>query len=367
MLSEAEMRKQFADGYDFPPLQIRLGKGDELLERNDELDAILAVTAEDKTFDFAAEFKSRNTPRIFEEALTAIQKAAQRRQLLPMLVVPYLRENQLAELQQRKLSGIDLSGNGVVSVPGKLLVYRTGSPNKFPDSAPTKYAYRGATSLVARAFLCRAMFRSLADIEGEIKSRGSSVVLSTISKALKRMTDDLIIDRADDGFRLRQPEKLLQKLTESYTPPTVGKVVTLKVKKVPIVSEGKQMTAGGLKLVAKLTLDKLFLRKDLMVLTGASSIENYAVMGRQEWPVLYTPNTDELLRIWSENVEQTSRFVDLELRQTDDPTVYFDVRMKQNLPYASPIQVYLECSAGDKRERETALQVKELILRELRE
>lgn len=367
MLNEVEMRKQFADGYSFPPLQIRLGPGDEFLQTNDELDAILSVTAEEQTFEFAAEFKSRSTPRIFEEALNVIQKAAQRRRMLPMLVVPFLRENQLEELQRRQLSGIDLSGNGVVTVPGKLLVYRTGAPNKFPESAPTKYAYRGATSLVARAFLCRETFRSLADIEGEIKSRGGSVVLSTISKALKRMTDDLIIDRPDEGFRLRQPEKLLQKLTESYSPPKVGKTVTLKVKKVPVVSEGSQLTAGGLRLVAKLTLDRLFLRKDLMTLTGVSSIENYAVMGRQEWPVLYTPNADELLRIWGDSVEQTSRFVDIELRQTDDPTVYFDVRMKENLPYASPIQVFLECSAGDKRERETALQVKDLILRELRE
>ena len=129
MLSKAEIRKQFEDGYCFPPLQIRLGPRDSLLQKNDELDAILVVTAEEQTFEFAAEFKSRNTPRIFEEALNVIQKAAQRRQMLPMLVVPYLRENQLDELQQRKLSGIDLSGNGVLTVPGKLLVYRTGSPN----------------------------------------------------------------------------------------------------------------------------------------------------------------------------------------------------------------------------------------------
>lgn len=361
------MRKQYADGYAFPPLVIRLGPGDALRQKNDELDAILAVSSPEQTFDFAAEFKSRNSPRIFEDALSYIEKAAQRRNMLPMLVVPYLRENQLEELQRRKLSGIDLSGNGVVMVAGKLLVYRTGAPNKFPESAPTKYAYRGATSLVARAFLCRATFTSLGDIEREIKSRGGSVVLSTISKAIKRMEDDLIIDRTEDGFRMRQPDKLLEKLAKSYTAPKVGKVVTLNVKKVPVDSEGKRLTAGGLQLVAKLTLDRLFLRKDLMVLTGASSIKNYAVMGRQDWPVLYTPDADDLLRIWGDNVEQTSRFVDLELRQTDDPTVYFDVRMKQNLSYASPIQVFLECSAGDKRERETALQVKELILRELRE
>ena len=90
-------------------------------------------------------------------------------------------------------------------------------------------------------------------------------------------------------------------------------------------------------------------------------------MGRQEWPVLYTTNIDRLIRTWGEGVEETSRFIDFELRETDDPTVYFDVRMRENLPYASPIQVFLECSSGDKRERETALQVKDLILRELKE
>lgn len=87
MLNESEMRKKFADGFDFPPLQIRLGERDALLQKDDDLDAILDVSADDQTFEFAAEFKSRNSPRIFEEALTVIQRAAQRRQMLPMLVV----------------------------------------------------------------------------------------------------------------------------------------------------------------------------------------------------------------------------------------------------------------------------------------
>lgn len=367
MLSEAEMRKQFADGYDFPPLQIRLGQADAMRQKSDDVDAILAVSADDQTFEFAAEFKSRNSPRIFEDALVAIQRAALQRQMLPMLVVPYLRESQLEELQQRKLSGIDLSGNGVVTVPGKLMVYRTGAQNKFPDSAPTKYAYRGATSLVARAFLCRAAYQSLADIETEIETRGGSVVISTISKALKRMESDLIVDRTEAGIRLRQPEKLLKQLAESYSSPKISKTMTLKINNLPVTAEGKQITSDGNKLVGKLPLNRLFLTKDLMVLTGTSSIENYAVMGRQEWPVIYTPNIDKLVKIWGSSVEPTSRFVDFELRETDDPTVYFDVRIKQNLPYASPIQVFLECSAGDKREQETALQVKDLILRELKE
>lgn len=101
-------------------------------------------------------------------------------------------------------------------------------------------------------------------------------------------------------------------------------------------------------------------------LSGRSSIEAYAVMGRDEPAVIFTDAMDRLMEAWGDRIQETSRFIDFELRETNDPTVYFDVRVKQGLPYASPIQVFLECSSGDKRERETAQQVRELILRDLR-
>jgi len=162
------MLERFRDGYDFPPLFVRLSEAG----KDDRLDALLEVSSADKTYQFDAEFKSRSSPRAFEEAMSRIEQTPRRPGRLPMIVLPYLRENQLNKLQERQVSGLDLSGNGVVIVPNKLLVLRTGNANRFPDSAPTKYAYRGTTSLVSRAFLCRAEYDSLADIEREVKSRG---------------------------------------------------------------------------------------------------------------------------------------------------------------------------------------------------
>ena len=92
------MRKRFADGFDFPPLQIRLGKKDALRLKNDGLDAILDVAFDDETFEFAAEFKSRNSPRMFEDALNQIEKNATRRQMLPMLVFPFLKHQYLLQV-----------------------------------------------------------------------------------------------------------------------------------------------------------------------------------------------------------------------------------------------------------------------------
>ena len=348
MISETEMLKQLQQGVEFPPVALRLvqtGSHDGA----GEIDAVLEVRAGEQSYQFAAEMCARSTPRAFEEALQRIERIVQGTSYYPMLVTPYLREAQLEELRQQQVSGIDLSGNGVITIPGKLFVYRTGKPNKFPDSAPTKYAYRGATSLIARAFLCRKAFDSLADIKDEIQARGGSVAISTISKALKRLESDIIIDRSGDSIQLRQPEKLLDQLSASYREPTVNQTFTCSTKQ----GVAELAAAAG--------------AEDQLVLTGKSSLDAYGVMGRDEWPVLYARNADHLIDAWGDNVQETSRFIDLELRQTDDPTVYFDVRMKGGVPYASPVQVYLEYCAGDKREREAAAQVKDFILKELKQ
>ena len=102
-----------------------------------------------------------------------------------------------------------------------------------------------------------------------------------------------------------------------------------------------------------------------MVFTGQTSIKAYAVIGTTDIPKLYVQSIGQLLERWGSRVEKSSRFIDLQLAQTDDPTVYFDSRLKDNLPYASPVQAYLEASSGDKREQETAIELKAYILSEI--
>lgn len=345
MITETQMLEQFSNGYDFPPASFRLSN--LAIQRADrQIDAVVEATVDGETFQFEAEFRSRNSPKLFEETMLRIgnSKASDR---LPLLVVPFLRESQLQSLQERKLSGLDLSGNGVISVPGRILIFRSGSPNKFPDSVPSKYVYRGATSLVARVFLCRRSFSGLKDIADEIEKRGSTVVKSTISKALKRLESDLIIERSKDAIKLLQPEKLLESLASSYTPPKITQTISL---------------------ASKASLEELFSGSNgllPMVMTGQSSIKAYAVMGSTDVPKLYVQSTARLLKEWGNRVEQTNRFIDLELAQTDDPTVYFDSRLKNGIPYASPVQAFLEASSGDKRERETAIDLRNLILNEV--
>jgi hypothetical protein len=78
---------------------------------------------------------------------------------------------------------------------------------------------------------------------------------------------------------------------------------------------------------------------------------------------VYCPRLDGLL----EKLEgsQTDRFPNLELLETEDETAFFDPRYEGAFWWASPAQVYLELMAGDKRDRETAEQVRSTIMNNL--
>jgi hypothetical protein len=94
--------------------------------------------------------------------------------------------------------------------------------------------------------------------------------------------------------------------------------------------------------------------------TGISSVGRYAVMQRMDILSVYCPRLDMLLERLPGS--QSDRFPNLELIETGDETVYFDGRQEENFWWASPVQVYLELMAGDKRDQETAEQVKSYII-----
>ena len=86
-------------------------------------------------------------------------------------------------------------------------------------------------------------------------------------------------------------------------------------------------------------------------------------MQRGDLLSVYCPRLEMLLGRLSGS--QSDRFPNLELIETADETVYFDGRQEGNFCWSSPVQVYLELMAGDKRDQETAEQVKSYIIKNL--
>jgi len=356
MTTEKEIIERIAEGsLSLPPLSIRLLKNRSVFEDNLFANAVVEVEWKEKKTKFAVELKSISTPKAFQTSLNQLKLMSPPKDYGLMLIMPFLNDDQLHELERNGISGIDLCGNGVVIVPGRFAVFRSGGKNNFPSSALIKNIYRKNSSMVSRAFLARPCYNTVQEICEEVNKLNMLVSswnktpmsMSTVSKALKTLEEDLIINR-EDAICLLQSDKLLDKLSEYYSP-----VVTRKVIRMKLLVENASITQ---------TLSKLAQQAGLpLVATGTSSVSQYAVMQRGDMLSLYCPRIEQMAEMLPGS--QSERFPDLELIETENETVFFDAREQKNFRWASPIQVYLELMAGDKRDRETAEQLKSLILK----
>lgn len=355
MVTEERIFQALADGkVGLPPLAI------SLIERKPQPrvlardpyrpDALIGVAWGRRRWKFLAELKVNATPQAFEAALAVVQPAATKTQLNPMVVVPYLSSENLTRLQEAGVSGLDLCGNGVVAVPGEVLVVRTGAPNRFPRSEPIRNVYRGDSSLVGRVFLAKPIYRAVGEIVTTIQKRGGSISFATVSKVLKTLQADLIVGRSSDQITLLQAGKLLDQLAANYRPP---KVVERWVGKVTV---GERELPKALATAARRVGSRL-------LLTGSASATRYSVLGREPVVAVYCAATPRnILSATGTKFEETDRFPNVDLTCTEDGPPYFESVSQDGVEYASPVQAYLELMSGDKRQRETAEQVREYVL-----
>ena len=359
MPTETEMIEQLRRGrVSLPPLSFRLLKIGSESAGNRSFDALIEASWDEMITKFVVECKSLSTPKAFQDGLNRLKISTLAEGYRPMLFVPFLNERQLQELEREGISGIDLCGNGVVTVPNVFAVFRSGQENRFKSSAPIKNIYRKNSSMVGRVFFVRSGYKTVQDVCEEINRRNllvnlwdkKAISLSTVSKALKTLEEDLIVAR-EDTIRILQADKLLKKLSENYSPPKIRERVRLKV-------------AVGSETILGLLQERSQDLKLPLVAAGTSSVERYAVMQRGDLLSVYCPSMETLLKKLSG--DRYDRFPNLELLETEDEPVYFDCRKDGgNLWWASPVQVYLELMTGDKRDQEIAKQVESYIMNNL--
>jgi hypothetical protein len=360
MPTEKEIIEQLRRGkVSLLPLQFRFLEGQPDQAGKRRFDALVEATWQKSKARFAVQCKSISTPKAFQNGVNLLRSSQFPKGYRPMLIMPFLSQAQLQELEREGISGIDLCGNGVVIAQNKFGVFRSGETNRFPSSAPIKNVYRKNSSMVGRVFLIRPGYDTVQEICSEINRRNILVnrwdkgpmSLSTVSKSLKILEEDLIVGR-NAIIRLLQPEKLLEKLTENYVPPKIKERVRLKVPD----------ETGSIQELLRKQAQKLGLP---LVATGASSVAQFAVMQRGDTLSVYCPRLDTLAARLPGS--RGDRFPNLELLETEDETVYFDAREKGGFWWASPVQVYLGLMSGDKRDRDTAEQVKSFLLTNLKQ
>ncbi|MCI0604481.1 hypothetical protein L0156_15920 [bacterium] len=303
-------------------------------------DAEIDLSWKGRNVLFQAEIKSRTAPKGVYQAASQL-KAYLNQKENGLLIVPFLSQAIVDILNREDLSGIDLNGNYLIQTKD-LLAIRLDRRNRFKESQLIKNIFSGNSSMVGRLFLVgRKQFNSVNEIYSSIKQLGGRLSLSAISKVLKVMENELIIERNKKRITLVQSDKLLRNLQDKYRPPRISNILKIKL----------SSPARGLK-----EINNLIPKSSRWIFTGKSSAERYAVTTPAKSYEIYVTNTGSLIRYEDE------RFFNTVVYETDDSFPYFDVRESERLPWSSPLQSYLELSQLDKREKELAASIRDQVL-----
>ncbi len=162
------------------------------------------------------ECKSELRPSLFRQlADRKFSPAGNPKVVVRVLALPWV-SPRIAELcAEHGWSWFDLAGNHRLDVPGLLHLQRTGKPPVHVRPRPTANLSTPAAGRVVRALLLpehagmRWTQRHLAEHFGELPKPIPGPSLGLVNKVVRHLRDEAFIEESDNGFRLRDPLKLL--------------------------------------------------------------------------------------------------------------------------------------------------------------
>lgn len=270
---------------------------------------------------------------------------------VPLVIAPYMRTEQAKILSDRGISWIDLSGNMSVRVSNRIYIERTGKPNRFPDAAPIKKIFQGISSLVSRALLLKPeSFSSLYEIVDFINARDGSITLSTVSKVLKSLEEELLIDRGKSLISVPDPEKLLERLAEGYKNSTERK----RRRTYRFSIGNMQQLSAGVVGVCKDYLAWGFYAAQIKGLAVADKI------------TIFVKDVEQFRRKAEEelvSITPDAEFGNAIITETSDPGVWFNPDWRTVDSVVDDIELYLEMMIDTPRGPKIAEQLKRRILK----
>ncbi len=331
-----------------PPLGIR----DAVFHYDRAIDALVDVAFSNdvSTERFAVECKTRSTTEDFRKATQQASDNARRLKCNPLIFLPYLSPDRLAELEGLAVSGIDLCGNGFVYVPNRICILRTGQSNLYPDSRPVANPYRGRSGIVARMLIAKPQWDTLSELTGEIENQSQlkGPSLSQVSKAITAFVEESLVIKQGNTIKLTDPIRMLDHLRKNWR------------RCQPRQQRSYRSLEGEPKLNELSSSENL-----AWSLIGESSATRYCTIaqgGPLKVAVSDLKLAESLLTLTPESVPS---FADIVLIETkDDETFFANEQDHEGIRFASRIQTWLELNDGDARQRETAKDLYQTIIKE---
>ena len=335
----------------YSPIKVeKASRGDELPGKQEgkKPDGVIELSYQERKLRLIIEIKNRTAPTIIEKGIQALDKISvenEYKNYIPTLVVPYLTEEISEMLSLKKMSGLDLNGNYYIALDDFVAI-RLDKKNEYKESAYIRNIYSKNSSMVGRLLLQEnRTYEKVSEVYEAIQQLNGNITLSTVSKVLIALAEQLIVSKERSKIRLLQPKKLLNNLRNEYKNPAVQQMFRLRL--------------PSTKNDSRILLDKYF--NDNWIWSGESCVENYATTTPINQSVVFTKktyNSKELL----EHVDIRFYNCSVYVLPTLEQFVFFDSRDRM----ASKMQTYLELSQLDKREKEIALDIEKDILNEFK-
>lgn len=361
-LTETEIIERLQrQGELYTPLTIARFERGVWLAEGLRADAMIEFSIPDgPSFEALVEFKSIATPKTIAKTaqqLATVLGRSNNRNLIPMVIVPYMGPEQAKTLEREGISWIDLCGNMMIRVSNRVYMERTGKRNRFPDTAPIKKIFQGTSSLVSRALLLKPVgFSSQYELVDFINRSNANITTGTVSKVLKSLEEELLIEKTRTRISVSNAEKLLERLAKDYTSYTKLKE-TESYRFAPIERRGGS---------ARLNVDQ---RNYLACGFYAAQIKGLAVTDQI---TIYVKDIEQASKRFDYYLVPDAEFGNLKFIETKDSAIWFNSTeveltivpgLQISMPVVDDIELYLEMVGATPRGPEIAKRLKWRILK----
>jgi hypothetical protein len=343
--NEKEIPLWFAERkINFPPVTFRLEGIGGTVDKS-----VLVAEWKGECVRYHFEYKKQFTPSVLIQTIAQYKYPVSRpgySSKTMLIVLPYLSEEALIQLDENQISGIDLCGNGILLAP-HFRIWRTGYPNPFKTSRPISNPFAGDISIFSRCFLLQNSFASLSELQKFAHARTfdaypgypkAGLLLGTASKVVDALSKELIVIKKGNEIVLNDRMRLLTLLRRNAK---ASKDVTV-IGKTTLSLQEMQERLYQANITGKLR----------SVTTGIGSAGHYRVLSGVEENSFYVDSLSYALELLQ--VHEGRAFANIRLTEKQKNITYFDGRYHNGRLWASPIQTWLELFVAGPREQEAA-------------
>ena len=189
-------------------------------------DVVILLGYGDITVRVYGETKTQVSPKTLNEIGLWLKRAKALNQVETYaLICPFLSPESQRYCQENNIDFIDLSGNILLRVPGKILIERLGRPNIYKEPQLFRNPFSGKSSRVPRVLLqLPKRIWTVTDIEKELikeserqnKKKAFRLSVSSISKTIQSLEEEILVRRDGRQIVVSEPRQLLFRWAEKY-------------------------------------------------------------------------------------------------------------------------------------------------------